>query len=210
MKNTNYSNRKNKKDSAFLFIIKTIFVSGLIVTAGVGLIFVYFTYYKQGTAQTTSFAPLLSKTEETLPIQPSTMDRVKLFFTKDGLHLTPQIIEMESNQADYDKIRFITENLQRGPMASSLRSVIPNNCKIANIFILKDKIVVNIECEQSRPRFGSITDEMLCVYSIVNSIILNYNKISTVQILINGKINETFGDFVDIHSPLAANFSLIK
>ena len=51
--------------------------------------------------------------------------------------------------------------------------------------------------------------EMLAVYAIVNSVVLNVPEISAVGILINGGPLETLNGHVDLRRPLLADSSLI-
>lgn len=191
------------------FLMKTIFVSGLVVALGILSLSQYFQYkQKQDRFQTVNVTD--EQKAPTVELSPKTHS-IKIFFTKDGIHLSPHIIEMEKKLTEHDKAAFILQTLTSGPdKSSSFSRTLPEGLQTGAIFMVDDKMVVDLEYNSGALSFGSVTDEMLCVYSIVNSLIINCPTINKVQILINTSAPETFGGFIDTQSCLVADYSLIK
>jgi hypothetical protein len=61
---------------------------------------------------------------------------------------------------------------------------------------------------RTKHRGGSM-QELLTVYSIVNTVIVNLPMVSAVQILIDGREADTLAGHVDLRRPLRKNESLI-
>lgn len=208
-KNINKDSEKKSLKSFLFFLLKTILISGLLIAAGIFSLNKYFEY-KVKYYNHPNVSASLSSGDESISQKIPLQKRLKLFFTQDGLNLSQQVIELKEEISDYEKIKFIIETLLKGPVSDLFHSTIPNILKVSGVFIVNDKAIINIVIENNQNYFKSITEEMLCIYSIVNSIILNCERINNVQILINGKIQNSLGDFIDISSPLTVDYSLIK
>lgn len=74
----------------------------------------------------------------------------------------------------------------------------------------KGRVYVDLSAEASDLHPGGVRSELLAVYSIVNTLILNSGSIQGVQILVNGGQAETLAGHVDIRLPLNANMLLIR
>ena len=57
---------------------------------------------------------------------------------------------------------------------------------------------------------GGVKNEMLTLYSIVNTLILNISDIRNVKILIDGHESDTLNGHIDIRFPINANMLLIR
>ena len=57
---------------------------------------------------------------------------------------------------------------------------------------------------------GGVDTELLTVYSIVNSLVLNIPEIRAVKILINGNESMTLAGHIDLQKPVSANMLLIR
>jgi spore germination protein GerM len=78
------------------------------------------------------------------------------------------------------------------------------------MYILEDRLVVDFSKELSQNFHGGLMAEMLAVYSIADTIILNVPEIKQVQILIDGEMRATLAGGIDLSAPLGANINLIR
>jgi len=57
---------------------------------------------------------------------------------------------------------------------------------------------------------GGAKQELITIYSMVNSLILNIPEIETVKILVEGKEETTLAGHVDLRFPLQANMLFMR
>jgi hypothetical protein len=51
---------------------------------------------------------------------------------------------------------------------------------------------------------------MMTIYSIVNSLTLNFPQVKRVQILINGKAVESIAGHISLKQPIPSNLNMVK
>jgi spore germination protein GerM len=110
--------------------------------------------------------------------------------------------------------RQIIEALIRGP-AQKLGPTLPDQTTIRALFISEagtegGTCYVDLSADIQENHPGGVTTEMLTVYSIVNSLILNVSEIQAVKILIEGQESITLAGHIDLQQPLSANMLLIR
>jgi spore germination protein GerM len=134
-----------------------------------------------------------------------------LYFTdKNNLFL---IAEERVLSQSGDPVRFgqtIIAALIEGP-GQELAPIIPQNTKLRALFITEDGtcyVDFSADIQENHP--GGVTTELLTVYSIVNSLILNIAEIGAVKILIEGQESITLAGHIDLQQPLEANMLLIR
>ena len=69
---------------------------------------------------------------------------------------------------------------------------------------------VNFNKALSKDHPGGSSAEMMSVYSIVNSLILNFPQIKKVKILIEGKTGETIAGHLSLDQPISSKPDLIR
>lgn len=69
---------------------------------------------------------------------------------------------------------------------------------------------VNFDQTLSKEHPGGSSAEMLTLYSIVNSLTLNFPQIKRVQILIDGKAVESIAGHISLKQPVSFNPSIVK
>ncbi len=69
---------------------------------------------------------------------------------------------------------------------------------------------VNFDQTLSKEHPGGSSAEMMTIYSIVNSLTLNFPQIKRVQILINGKAVESIAGHISLKHPISSNPNLVK
>ena len=105
--------------------------------------------------------------------------------------------------------RQIIDALIQGPF-SGLTRTIPASTEIRAIYI-DDKIAyVDLSREVSVSHPGGVLSELMTIYSIVNTLVLNVDGVNQVKILIAGQETETLSGHIDIRFPLNADMLLIR
>jgi hypothetical protein len=135
---------------------------------------------------------------------------LKLFFTSNGKFLTPYGVDLPGKMNSVQRAHFIIRKLLEGSPAGYLESPIPQGTKLEGLYMVGNVAVVDLSSELREHLAGGLSSEQLCVYSIVNTIILNNEDIKAVQILIDGEKVDTIRGGVDIGSPLVEDVSLIR
>jgi spore germination protein GerM len=73
-----------------------------------------------------------------------------------------------------------------------------------------EKVRVNFNSALTKNHPGGSSAELMTVYSIVNTLTLNFPQIKRVQILIDGKPIETIAGHLSLREPLSPKPDLIK
>ncbi len=106
--------------------------------------------------------------------------------------------------------KMILENLIGGPR-SNLLPTLPKETILLGFYIDDYKTAyVDLSMEARRKHQGGVSSELLSVYSIVNSLILNIDEIEAVKIILSGREVETFNGHVDLRNPLKADIMYIR
>lgn len=104
----------------------------------------------------------------------------------------------------------IIESLINGPRSNLIRTI-PAGTELRAIFIATDSICVvdfSPAIRDSHP--GGSRGEMLTVYSIVNSLIINIPSIKQVKLLMDGSDIDTLAGHLNVQNPIPANMLIIR
>jgi spore germination protein GerM len=100
--------------------------------------------------------------------------------------------------------------LTKGPKGK-LIPTLPPQTKLLSLQLDEEGVAkVNFNKALSKDHPGGSSGEMMTVYSIVNSLTLNFPQIKRVQILIEGKAIETIAGHLSLKQPVSSNRELIK
>lgn len=106
--------------------------------------------------------------------------------------------------------RLIIEDLIKGPR-SNLTVTLPPKIGLRAVYITPDKTAyVDFTEEIATEHSGGVASELMTIYSIVNSLILNVSDVDQVKILIEGEEAETLAGHIDIRFPISADMLLIR
>ncbi len=104
----------------------------------------------------------------------------------------------------------VIQALIKGPQKGLLQTI-PADTKLRAIYITPDNVCyVDLSEAVSKNHPGGSNSEMLTIYSIVNSLILNVSEINRVKILIDGNEAPTLAGHVNLQFPLKAHMLLIR
>ncbi|MDA3895084.1 MAG: GerMN domain-containing protein [Desulfobacteraceae bacterium] len=105
--------------------------------------------------------------------------------------------------------RQIMNALIQGPH-SGLVPTMPLATEIRAIYIDEKTAYVDFTREIAVSHSGGILSELMTIYSIVNTLVLNVDGVDQVKILIGGQEAETLSGHIDIRFPLNADMLLIR
>ena len=106
--------------------------------------------------------------------------------------------------------RSIINALIKGPQKELARTL-PAATTIRAVFVTQDGVCfVDLTPAVTENHPGGIHSELLTIYSIVNSLVLNVPTIKAVKILINGNESTTLAGHIDLQMPIKANMLLIR
>jgi germination protein M len=133
-----------------------------------------------------------------------------LFGSTDGEGLVREQTQVRKRTMLLDQVRVVIEELIRGPTGVLVRTI-PEGTKLLSVYLLPDgTLVVDFSREIQTLHTGGTTGEILTVYSIVNTLTMNFNEIEKVQILVDGDEVETLVGHIDLESPLARDSRWLK
>jgi len=187
------------KKSNFIFVISIIVfeVAAILLPAGFAVI----------TAE--SGRNELPEHSVGMPQSPKTP--VHLYFAdSNNRYLISEARALVHSEDPLDFGRVIIKALIEGPKGR-LGRTLPAETKLRALYITRTGVCYADLTPAVREIFpGGSQSELLAVYSIVNSLILNVPVIEKVKILIGGKESDTLAGHVDLIHPVTANMLLIR
>jgi spore germination protein GerM len=106
--------------------------------------------------------------------------------------------------------RRIVDALIKGPQ-QGLSRTIPAETAVRAVYLTPQGICyLDLTSAVAENHPGGIKSELLSIYSIVNSLVLNVTEIEAVKILINGDESVTLAGHIDLQIPIKANMLLIR
>lgn len=136
---------------------------------------------------------------------------VNLYFPGSGGKLFGEQRELPLGIPTEDRLRMLLEELLKGPQDEELYPPFPADTKLGWVLLTAEGLaLVDLEMpgESAHPDWGS-RQEMLAIYSLVDTVLLNLPNIKAVTLLRNGQQAKTFAGHVDTTHPLVANRNLL-
>ena len=104
----------------------------------------------------------------------------------------------------------IVNALIKGPQRG-LVNTIPAGTRLNAMYITPDgTCYVDLSAAVRKNHPGGSKSELLTIYSMVNSLVLNVPEIKRVQILVDGNQAQTLAGHIDLQLPFKANMLLIR
>ncbi|HZA34883.1 MAG TPA: GerMN domain-containing protein [Vicinamibacterales bacterium] len=134
--------------------------------------------------------------------EPTPRIRARLYhLSDDGLRLQPVESEVPFGEGTLEQGRQLTAALLQPP-SEPFVSVIPAGTTLKGFYLSPEGVAfVDLSAEAGRARVGAL-DEILIVYSIVNTLTDNLPAITAVQLLIDGRQVDTLAGHVDVRRPV--------
>jgi hypothetical protein len=109
-----------------------------------------------------------------------------------------------------ENILNVVKALINGPQGNLIRTI-PKSTIIKNVRIDRNGIAwLDFSSHLSRDHPGGSSAEIITVYSIVNTVILNFKDVKKVKFLIDGAEIETLAGHIDCRKTIVANSDYIK
>lgn len=106
------------------------------------------------------------------------------------------------------QLRTVVEELVRGP-TGGLLGTIPPQTRVLEVFVTTRGVAyVNLSGVAAMLPGGSMS-ELLSVYSVVNSLVVNFPAVTRVQILVEDRVVTSLAGHVDLSRPLPADMTLV-
>lgn len=153
---------------------------------------------------------VITGTEEVLA--PEETVAVTLYFPGGGNRLHREERQIPAPETPEAKAVLLVEELLRGPTGPSLQPPLPAGVQLAGVHVdARATALVDLTPPEGSgpPSWGS-KRELLAVYSLVDTILLNVPEIERVALLWNSQQRVTFAGHVDTTYPLGSNTSLIS
>jgi spore germination protein GerM len=132
------------------------------------------------------------------------------FADRQSLFLKAELRVMRRLEDPVDIARAIVEALIKGPQ-KGLVQTIPAGTELKAIYLGPDNVsYVDLSAAVKTNHPGGSNSEMLTIYSVVNSLILNVSEIKRVKILIEGNEAPTLAGHINLQPPLKAHMLLIR
>lgn len=145
------------------------------------------------------------------PRPPREMKVVKLYFSDpQAEHLIFEERKVVALPYVSEEAKEILKELIKGPLDSSLKPTIPLQTEVEDVYLKDDCFYVNFSLALKEKHPGGSSGELLTIYSIVNTLLINFPSQSRVQILIQDKPVETLAGHIDIRNPLRKRLDIVK
>jgi spore germination protein GerM len=135
---------------------------------------------------------------------------VTLFFASpDGAGLVREGREIDPCVDSARCVEAVVGELINGPLGD-LAPTLPAATSIHAVQVNGDLAQIDLGEEMIKGLPGGSNAEMEAVYSIVDSIAVNFPRIKQVKLMVNGKAVETLNGHLDLRGPLTPDFTLEK
>jgi len=132
------------------------------------------------------------------------------FSDREGEYLIGEKREILKKNDVREEAKETIAELIKGPK-EKLIPTLPPRTKLLTLHINESGVAkINFNPALSKDHPGGSSAEMMTVYSIVNSLTLNFPSIKRVQILIDGRTIETIAGHLSLRQPVPPKPDLIK
>lgn len=138
--------------------------------------------------------------------EPAATRKGVLFFVADGIRLAREARELGSCGETAECLKDLLDELVSGPVGE-LDEALPAAAALSSVRLEGDLAVVDMNRAFADEMPAGSSAEMLAVYSIVNTVCVNYPQIARVKITVDGN-EKTILRHLDLSDPLTPDFTL--
>lgn len=134
-----------------------------------------------------------------------------LYFPGTGGGLQAERHELPMSADASERISTVVAALLAGPRGAGLQAPLPEGVSVRKVYLTEGGTAfLDLESVAGAPppASGSLR-EMLTVYSLTNTVLLNFDEVKSLVLLWNGRQRTTFAGHLDTMRPLSANTDLI-
>ncbi len=132
-----------------------------------------------------------------------------LYFPGRGGWLHAERHEVPARDPAEAQIAALVEGLIAGPRGAGLEPPLPRDVTVKSVYLLDGEVILDLASPQRRPPASGSQREMLTVYSLVNTVLLNTEGAERLVLLWNGQQPMTFAGHLYTARPLTANRHLV-
>jgi spore germination protein GerM len=145
-----------------------------------------------------------------LPQQANKIAAHLYFADRNSSFLNSELRVMQRPDNPVEFGRAIVEALIKGPQKGLVRTI-PVGTELRALYIDPDNVgYIDLSEAVKKQHPGGTNSELLTIYSVVNSLILNVSEIKRVKILIDGNEAPTLAGHIDLQFPFKAHMLLIR
>jgi len=135
---------------------------------------------------------------------------VTLFFSdEDGLYLKAEKQQIEKSDPVSEAASAVRA-LLKGPKDPKLGKTLPEGTRLLSVRIDGNIATVDLSSEVITGHEGGSSGELQTVFSVVNTLAMNFPEIKEVQLLVEGKKEDTIAGHIDITQPLGPDMKTVK
>ena len=135
--------------------------------------------------------------------------KVRLYFSDlNERFLMPEERYITKRKAPDDMVRELVDVLIEGPH-TDLIETFPRDTALRKVTVTDNVASIDFDRNLIDLHPGGSASEMMTIYSLTNTIILNVPSITKVKILVDGKSLETIKGHIDTSRPFEANREVI-
>ncbi len=138
--------------------------------------------------------------------QPAVAQSAILFFVDEGSRLGREAREIEPCTDTSECLEDILEELFSGPVGD-LNDALPEGALLNSVLIEGDKVTVDVNSNFVSEMLTGSSAEMMAVYSVVNTVCINFPQIKMVKLNVDGD-SKVVLRHLDLTDPMPADFSL--
>jgi spore germination protein GerM len=157
-----------------------------------------------------SLKPFLEKKPEKKAVAKEKKDVTLYFSEPEEEYLVGEKREILKRDKVEEEAKETIAELIKGPKGKLIPTV-PSHAKLLTFQMDEQGLAkVNFDQTLSKEHPGGSSAEMMTIYSIVNSLTLNFPQIKRVQILIDGKAVESIAGHISLKQPVPSNPNMVK
>lgn len=143
--------------------------------------------------------------------EPSPLTReVTLYFASaDGQNLSAEVRKLSECQNDEDCLRDTIEALIDGPQ-SDLVPILGAQVVLRSVNVTDSLLTADFSQEMMTTHPGGTQSEMLTIYGLVDTLVVNFPHLRQVQFWVEGSPVQTLKGHVDLRQPINPDFGLVK
>lgn len=138
--------------------------------------------------------------------EPAAVRKGVLFFVTDGTSLVREARELEACGETQECLEDLLAELFSGPVGD-FDVALPESSSVKDVRVEGDLAVVDLNQAFASDLAPGSSAEMLAVYSIVDTVCVNYPQIARVKITVEGN-DKTILRHLDLSDPLLPDYSL--
>src|SRR5512133_227874 len=138
--------------------------------------------------------------------EPASARKGVLFFVVDGASLVREARELQACGDMQECLQDLLDELFSGPVGD-YDEALPDSSSVKDVRIAGDLAVVDLNQAFASDLASGSSAEMLAVYSIVDTVCVNYPQIARVKITVEGN-DKTMLRHLDLSDPLLPDYSL--